>query len=85
MWMGGATSRGGNATQWGEANSVYDPEAAHIVLTAGIPITMCAHPTPFSYPFSLRHCAIAPFLTDAVRILCCHHRRPVNGGGGGNE
>ena len=34
--------KGGNASQWGEANAEYDPEAAHIVLNSGasIPITM---------------------------------------------
>ena len=38
--MGGATSVGGNATAWAEANARYDPEAAHIVLTSGIEIMM---------------------------------------------
>ena len=40
MWMGGASSVGGNASAWAEANAAYDPEAAHIVLTSGVPITM---------------------------------------------
>ena len=40
VWMGGATSVGGNATAWAEANARYDPEAAHIVLTSGIEIMM---------------------------------------------
>lgn len=40
VWMGGAVARGGNATSWGEANARYDPEAAHIVLTSGLPIFM---------------------------------------------
>lgn len=40
VWMGGAVSAGGNATSWAEANAFYDPEAAHIVLSAGFPYTM---------------------------------------------
>jgi len=40
VWMGGATSVGGNATAWAEANACYDPEAAHIVLTSGIQLMM---------------------------------------------
>ena len=35
---------GGNASQWGEANAEYDPEATQIVLSSGedVPITMYA-------------------------------------------
>lgn len=40
VWMGGSVTAGGNATSWAEANAFYDPEAAHIVLSAGIPILM---------------------------------------------
>lgn len=40
VWMGGAVSCGGNATAWAEANAFYDPEAASIVLSSGLPITM---------------------------------------------
>lgn len=40
VWMGGGACIGGNATAWAEANACYDPEAAHIVLGCGIPITM---------------------------------------------
>lgn len=40
MWMGGAAAAGGNATSWAEANAFYDPEAAHVVLSAGLPITI---------------------------------------------
>lgn len=39
-WMGGAVSRGGNYKAWSEANAAYDPEAASIVLSSGVPITM---------------------------------------------
>jgi inosine-uridine nucleoside N-ribohydrolase len=35
VWMGGACCAGGNATSWAEANSFYDPEAAHAVLSSG--------------------------------------------------
>jgi len=37
VWMGGAVSGGGNATPWAEANARYDPEAAHIMLSSGLP------------------------------------------------
>ena len=41
VWMGGAAFAGGNASQWGEANAAYDPEAAHIVLSScGVPVYM---------------------------------------------
>jgi pyrimidine-specific ribonucleoside hydrolase len=40
VWMGGAAAAGGNATSWAEANAFYDPEAAHVVLSAGLPITI---------------------------------------------
>jgi pyrimidine-specific ribonucleoside hydrolase len=40
VWMGGSAFAGGNASQWGEANAEYDPEAAHIVLQSGVEITM---------------------------------------------
>lgn len=32
---------GGNASPVAEANILHDPEAAHIVFTSGIPVTMC--------------------------------------------
>lgn len=38
VWMGGAVASGGNASVWAEANARYDPEAAHIVLSSGLPI-----------------------------------------------
>ena len=38
--MGGSAFAGGNATQWAEANIFYDPEAAHILFTSGLPIIM---------------------------------------------
>jgi len=40
VWMGGAVAIGGNATSWSEANARADPEAAHIVLTSGLPLLM---------------------------------------------
>ena len=40
VWMGVSAFAGGNASQWGEANAEYDPEAAHIVLQSGVEITM---------------------------------------------
>lgn len=38
--MGGSAFAGGNASPWAEANIYYDPEAAHIVFTSGLPIVM---------------------------------------------
>lgn len=40
VWMGGAAFSGGNHKSWTEANAGYDPEAAEIVLSCGIPIRM---------------------------------------------
>jgi purine nucleosidase/pyrimidine-specific ribonucleoside hydrolase len=39
VWMGGTTGRG-NVSAYGEFNATTDPEAAAIVLEAGIPFTM---------------------------------------------
>jgi len=38
VWMGGSVCAGGNAKVWSEANASGDPEAAHIVLTSGLPL-----------------------------------------------
>lgn len=38
VWMGGAAAAGGNASAWAEANARYDPEAAHMVLSSGLPL-----------------------------------------------
>eukprot|EP00658_Telonema_sp_P-2_P041416 TRINITY_DN29616_c0_g1_i1.p1 TRINITY_DN29616_c0_g1~~TRINITY_DN29616_c0_g1_i1.p1 ORF type:complete len:220 (-),score=47.73 TRINITY_DN29616_c0_g1_i1:17-676(-) len=40
VWMGGSGWAGGNYSPWAEANAAYDPEAAHIVLSSGLDITM---------------------------------------------
>eukprot|EP00927_Polykrikos_kofoidii_P056958 TRINITY_DN51054_c0_g1_i1.p1 TRINITY_DN51054_c0_g1~~TRINITY_DN51054_c0_g1_i1.p1 ORF type:complete len:390 (+),score=70.85 TRINITY_DN51054_c0_g1_i1:24-1172(+) len=40
VWMGGSVTAGGNASSWSEANAAYDPEAAHIVLTSGVPLLL---------------------------------------------
>ncbi|MDQ7863706.1 nucleoside hydrolase [Peribacillus frigoritolerans] len=38
--MGGAVNVPGNVTPYAEANIISDPEAAHQVLTSGLPITL---------------------------------------------
>jgi len=47
VFMGGARSEGGNVTPAAEFNIYVDPEAAHLVLSSGVPITMipldCTH------------------------------------------
>lgn len=40
VWMGGAVRVPGTLTPATELNASYDPEAAHIVLSSGAPITM---------------------------------------------
>lgn len=40
VWMGGSAHRGGNVTSAAEFNAWADPEAAHAVLTSGLPVTM---------------------------------------------
>lgn len=40
VWMGGAVRTPGTLTPVTELNASYDPEATHIVLTSGAPITM---------------------------------------------
>ncbi len=39
-WMGGSTGRG-NVSPFAEFNAAVDPEALHIVLHSGLPVTMC--------------------------------------------
>merc|ERR1712129_289825 len=38
--MGGSVHSGGNSTAWAEANAYGDPEAAHIVLSSGLPLLL---------------------------------------------
>ena len=52
--MGGSAFSGGNASAWAEANAAYDPEAAHIVLTSGLPITMYGLDAYLKVDFSAR-------------------------------
>ncbi len=40
VWMAGARSEGGNVTPAAEYNVHADPDAAHVVLTSGIPLTL---------------------------------------------
>merc|ERR1712166_740566 len=40
VWMGGSVKAGGNSTAWAEANAFCDPEAAHMVLTSGLPVLL---------------------------------------------
>lgn len=40
VWMGGSVRSGGNASAWGEANAFHDPEAAHVVLSSGLPLLL---------------------------------------------
>jgi len=40
VWMAGARSEGGNVTPAAEYNVHADPDAAHVLLTSGIPLTL---------------------------------------------
>ena len=61
VFMGGSTDRG-NTTPYGEFNIVTDPEAADIVLRAGLPTTMIG--------LNVTHQAVAtPEIIDGFRAL----------------
>ena len=61
--------RGGNYRCWSEANAAYDPEAAHIVLSAGIcPIVM--------YPWD----AYLDVEFSRAEIDALHHSSPLHSG-----
>lgn len=72
VWMGGATTSGGNASQWGEANAVHDPEAAHIVLSScGVPVMM------YTWDVYLK---VAFGVPELVGYGCCRPLVPAQGG-----
>ncbi len=50
VMMGGACFEGGNTTPVAEFNVYVDPHAAHVVLTAGVPVTM--------FPLDVTHRAL---------------------------
>lgn len=55
VFMGGACQCDGNVTPWAEANIIGDPEAADVVFSSGIPLTMVGldvtYKTRMSLPF----------------------------------
>ncbi len=50
LWMGGAFNEPGNTTPVAEFNAYVDPHAAHVVFTAGIPLTV--------FPLDVTHRAL---------------------------
>ncbi len=50
VWMGGAFDEPGNTTEVAEFNAYVDPHAAHIVFTAGVPLTI--------FPLDVTHKAL---------------------------
>jgi pyrimidine-specific ribonucleoside hydrolase len=71
--MGGSAARGGNVTAAAEFNVWADPEAAHAVLTAGLPTTLVGLdvtlPTVLGEDGIARFAAAGPIGTQAAAIL----------------
>lgn len=59
VWMGGAFDEDGNTTNLSEFNAYVDPHAAHVVFTAGVPLTI--------FPLDVTHKAL--MLPDHVDRL----------------
>ena len=58
-WMGGAFEEPGNTTDLAEFNAYVDPHAAHIVFSAGVPLTI--------FPLDVTHKALmTPNYVDAL-------------------
>ena len=59
-WMGGAFDEAGNTTPLAEFNAFVDPHAAHIVFTAGVPLTI--------FPLDVTHRALmTPTYVESLR------------------
>jgi pyrimidine-specific ribonucleoside hydrolase len=71
--MGGSAARGGNVTAAAEFNIWADPEAAQVVLTAGLPATLVGLdvtlPTVLDEDGIARFAAAGPIGTQAAAIL----------------
>lgn len=70
VWMAGAATEGGNVTPSAEFNVHADPDAAHIVLTAGLPTTLI--PLDLTHQLRLdapRRAALQAIDTNAARAI----------------
>lgn len=70
VWMAGAAREGGNVTPSAEFNVYADPDAAHIVLSAGIPTTLL--PLDLTHQLRLdepRRATLAAIATPAARAI----------------
>ena len=70
VWMAGSSTEGGNVTAAAEFNVHADPEAAHIVMTAGMPTTLA--PMDLTHQLRLdapRRTALGSIDTQAARAV----------------
>lgn len=63
VFMGGACQCDGNVTPWAEANIIGDPEAADVVFSSGIPLTMVGLDVTYKTRMSL------PFLDETFESI----------------